>query len=257
MGGGVVRGGMGGVLSGSARAEIACKGAGGGGEGEIEDHTEGDGGEHDASAEFGNGEHVESCLGARARGCRDGSVHLGEGRGKLGVKLGGGVKYEALKNEVDGVERAGGNEDGEASEQAKSCAKAGGDAREVEAGTIDAENNDGRRDEPEEGEQGDRRKREGEQGESDGDSSGESGNLDGAGPHDGVAGHGGLRDGLRRSVDGLLLGGDLLVDLLAQFFGELDLGSSAAPAVDEGTLIFAMKDGVAAGADALGHHFEG
>jgi len=79
-------------------------------------------------------------------------VHLGEGGGELGVKLGGGVKYEALKDEVDGVERTGGHEDGEAGEQAESSAKAGGDACEVEAGAIDAENNDGRRDEPEEGE---------------------------------------------------------------------------------------------------------
>lgn len=257
MGGDVVRGGIAGVLLGSARAEVAGEGSGSGGEGEIERHAEGDGGEYDAGAEFGDDEHAESFPGSGSRVCRDGGVHLGEGGGELGVDLGGGVEDEALEDEVDGVEGAGGDEDGEAGEEAESSAEAGGDAGEVEAGIIDAENHDGRRDEPEEGEKGDWRKSEGEQGERDGDSSGEARDLEGTGPDDGVAGRGGLRIGLRRSVDGLVLGGDLLVDLLAQLFGELDLWSSTVPAVDEGTLLFAMKDRVAAGADALGHHFEG
>jgi hypothetical protein len=46
---------------------------------------------------------------------------------------------------------------------------------------------------------------------------------------------------------------DLLVDLLTEFFRELHLGSAAVPAEDEGSFVFAMKDGVAARAKAGTH----
>jgi hypothetical protein len=54
-----------------------------------------------------------------------------------------------------------------------------------------------------------------------------------------------------------LLGADLLVDLVAQLFGELHLGCATVPAEDKGTLIFAMQDGVAAGTNARSHYSEG
>jgi len=81
--------------------------------------------------------------------------------------------------------------------------------------------------------------------------------LDGAAPHDGVAGSSGLRGWLGERICGSLLGTDLLIDLIAQLFGELHLRCSAVPAVDEGTFIFAMKKRVTTGTDAGTHYFEG
>ena len=240
-----------------AGAEVAGEGSGSGGEGEIERRAHGDGGEQDSGSELGDGKHVECLFGGGAGGCGDGGVHLGEDGGKLGVEIGDGVEDVSFEQEVDSVKRTGGDEDGDAGEQAEACSKGDGDAGETEASAIDSEHNDGRGDKPEEGEQADRGKRERDQGERGGDGSGKACELNGSGPDDGIAGCGGSGDGSCGSVESLLLRADLLVDLLAKFFGELDLGSSAVPAKKEGSFIFAMKDRVAAGADAAGHHFKG
>jgi hypothetical protein len=66
-----------------------------------------------------------------------------------------------------------------------------------------------------------------------------------------------LRNGLVREIGRSLLREDLLIDLFAQLFGELDLRSSAVPAEDERALVFAMENSVAAGAGAWGHKYEG
>ena len=184
-------------------------------------------------------------------------VHLGKEFCDLGVEVAGGVEDEALEDEADGVERRGDDEDEETGKQAEARAKAGGDAGLTEAGAIDTEHDDGGGDEPEEREQRNGSKREGEQGKGCGEGCCEAGALDGAaarrwrgwelrgaGPH--------RREDLQR-----LLGRDLLIDLIAQFFGELDLGCSAVPAIDEGAFIFAMKKRVATGTDAGAHYFQG
>ena len=66
-----------------------------------------------------------------------------------------------------------------------------------------------------------------------------------------------MRGLIGERVCGGMLGGDLLIDLIAQFFGELDLRSSAVPAIDEGAFLFAMKKRVATGTDTGAHYFQG
>ena len=81
--------------------------------------------------------------------------------------------------------------------------------------------------------------------------------LNRAAPDDGVVGSGGLRDRVGERVGGGLLGADLLIDLIAKLFGELDLRCSTVPAIDKGALIFAMQKGVTTGTDARTHYCEG
>jgi hypothetical protein len=240
-----------------ARAEIAGEGPGGRGEGEIDGEANCEEEQKHAGAKFGNSEHVECGFRFRAGGGDDGGAHLGEEVGELGVDLGGGVKGEALEDQIDGVEGHGRDQDGEAGEQAETRSEVGGDAGEAEARAVDTEDDDGRGDEPEEREESDRREGEGEQGESSGESSGETCALDGSAPDDGIGGRRGLRNGLVREIGRSLLREDLLIDLFAQLFGELDLRSSAVPAEDERALVFAMENSVAAGAGARGHKYEG
>jgi hypothetical protein len=54
-----------------------------------------------------------------------------------------------------------------------------------------------------------------------------------------------------------LLGRELLVDLVSEFFREKNLRRAAVPAVYEGAFVFTMQDGLAARAEARIHYCEG
>jgi len=240
-----------------AGAEVAGKGSRGRGVNKVKAEAEEDAGEHDAGSKLrdskGRKDGARELSGLGSEGC----VRLGEGFVDLAVELAGGVEDEALQDEADGVERRGHEENREAGEQAEARAEARGDAGFVEARGVDAETDDGRGDEPEERKQRDGRQREGEHGEGGRDGSCEAGDLDGSAPDDGVAGSDRLEGLFGERMRGSFSRADLLVDLVTELFGELHLGCSAIPAIDEGAFFFAMKDGVATGTKAGTHYFQG
>ena len=167
------------------------------------------------------------------------------------------MEDEALENETDGVQCRGNDEDGKSCEQAEARAKTGSDAGFAEPGAVDAQDDDRCGDEPEERDQRDGGKSEGQQAKDGSDAACQPCTLNRAAPDDGVVGSGGLRDRVGERVGGGLLGADLLIDLLAKLFGELDLGCSTVPAIYKGALIFAMQKGVTTGTDARTHYCEG
>jgi len=124
-------------------AEIAGKGTGGRGVGEIKGEAEADAGEQDAGTKLRDGEHITHNLYGLLRLRGEVGVHLVEELVHLGVELAGGVEDEAFEDETDGVQRRGNDEDEEPGEEAEARAEAGGDACLAEAGAIHAEHNDG------------------------------------------------------------------------------------------------------------------
>ena len=159
----------------------------------------------------------------------------------LGVEFGGGVEDEALEHEADGVEGRGNDQHEEPGEQAEACAKTGGDARLAEAGAVHAEDDDwgGTNQKKESSVTAGRAK----------ESNAKAAARAAASPAHWMAprqtiawlGVAGCGTASASWVCGRVLGTNLLIDLIAQFFGELYLRGSAVPAIDEGAFLFAMK----------------